>query len=30
MAENLRSGLVWNIFMSNPEPVSAMKLVGFN
>lgn len=30
MAENLRSGLVWNIFMSNPEPVSAMKLVGFS
>ena len=29
MAENLRSGLVWNAFMSNPEPVQAMHLAGF-
>ncbi len=29
MAENLRSGLVWSTFMSNPEPVNAMQLVGF-
>jgi hypothetical protein len=29
MAENLRSGLVWNSFMSNPEPAQAMHLVGF-
>ena len=24
MAENLRTGLVWSIFMSNPEAVNAM------
>ncbi len=30
MAENLRSGLVWQTFMSNPEPVNAMQLVGFH
>ena len=30
MAENLRSDLVWNTFMSNPEPVNAMQLVGFH
>jgi hypothetical protein len=30
MAENLRSGLVWQNFMSNPEPVNAMQLVGFH
>lgn len=30
MAENLRSGLVWSIFMSNPEPVNAMQLAGFH
>lgn len=30
MAENLRSGLVWSIFMSNPEPLNAMQLVGFH
>ncbi len=29
MAENLRTGLVWNAFMSNPEPVQAMQLAGF-
>jgi hypothetical protein len=30
MAENLRSGLVWNTFMRNPESVRAMKLAGFH
>jgi len=30
MAENLRTGMVWNTFMSNPEPASAMHLVGFH
>ena len=29
MAENLRSSFVWTTFMSNPEPVQAMQLVGF-
>jgi hypothetical protein len=29
MAENLRSGLVWKIFMSNPESVRAMQWAGF-
>jgi hypothetical protein len=29
MAENLRSGLVWEVFMRNPETVKAMKAVGF-
>jgi len=29
MAENLRSGLVWKSFMSNPEAEQAMQLVGF-
>jgi hypothetical protein len=29
MAENLRTGFVWSTFMQNPEPVRAMKLVGF-
>ena len=29
MAENLRSGFVWNSFMRNPECVRAMQLVGF-
>jgi len=29
MAENLRSGFVWNTFMRNPECVRAMQLVGF-
>ncbi|HEV2326802.1 MAG TPA: glucoamylase family protein, partial [Terracidiphilus sp.] len=29
MAENLRSGLVWKIFMSNPEVVRSMQLAGF-
>jgi hypothetical protein len=29
MAENLRSGLVWDTFMGNPECANAMKLVGF-
>jgi hypothetical protein len=30
MVENLRSNLVWDTFMSNPEPVNAMQLVGFH
>lgn len=30
MAENLRSGMIWKLFMSNPEPVNAMQLVGFH
>jgi hypothetical protein len=30
MAENLRSGLVWNAFMRNPESVIAMKRAGFH
>ena len=30
MIENLRSGLVWSTFMSNPEPVNAMQLAGFH
>jgi hypothetical protein len=30
MIENLRTGMVWNTFMSNPEPTSAMQLVGFH
>ncbi|HST10507.1 MAG TPA: glucoamylase family protein [Terriglobales bacterium] len=29
MAENHRTGLVWQTFMKNPEAISAMKLVGF-
>jgi hypothetical protein len=29
MAENQRSGLVWNTFMKNTEPVAAMQKVGF-
>jgi hypothetical protein len=29
MAENLRSGLVWEVFMRNPEMVAAMKKAGF-
>lgn len=29
MAENLRSGLVWNAFMQNPEAPLAMKKAGF-
>jgi hypothetical protein len=29
MAENQRSGLVWNTFMKNAEPVTAMQKVGF-
>jgi hypothetical protein len=29
MAENLRSGFVWNTFMRNRESVSAMQLAGF-
>lgn len=29
MAENLRTGLVWNTFMSNPECAQAMTLAGF-
>lgn len=29
MAENLRSGFVWNTFMQNAECVRAMQLVGF-
>jgi hypothetical protein len=30
MAENLRSGAVWNAFMRNPESERAMKLAGFH
>ncbi|HXC49102.1 MAG TPA: glucoamylase family protein [Candidatus Sulfotelmatobacter sp.] len=30
MAENYRTGLVWNTFMKNPEPQSAMQKVGFH
>jgi hypothetical protein len=30
MAENLRSGLVWEWFMRNPESVGAMKQAGFH
>lgn len=30
MAENLRSGMIWNMFMSNPEAAGAMQAVGFN
>jgi hypothetical protein len=29
MAENLRSGLIWEVFMRNPETVIAMKRAGF-
>lgn len=29
MAENARTGLVWDMFMKNPEPRRAMQLVGF-
>jgi hypothetical protein len=29
MAENQRTGLVWNTFMKNPEAGAAMKKVGF-
>jgi hypothetical protein len=29
MAENYRSGLVWQAFMKNPEAQRAMQLVGF-
>ncbi len=29
MAENLRTGFVWNTFMKNPEPSAAMKMCGF-
>jgi hypothetical protein len=29
MAENLRSGFVWNTFMRNRESVLAMQLAGF-
>jgi hypothetical protein len=28
-AENLHSGMVSNIFMSNPEPANAMRIDGF-
>lgn len=30
MAENHRTGLVWNTFMKNPEAAEAMKKVGFH
>ncbi|MBV9572417.1 MAG: hypothetical protein JOY93_00060, partial [Acidobacteriales bacterium] len=30
MAENQRSGFVWNTFMKNPEVLSAMAAVGFH
>ncbi len=29
MAENQRSGFVWNTFMKNPEAQAAMTAVGF-
>ncbi len=29
MAENYRSGLIWQTFMRNPEAQRAMQLVGF-
>jgi hypothetical protein len=29
MAENQRTGLVWNTFMSSPEALKAMQLAGF-
>lgn len=29
MAENLRTGLIWNTFMQNPEALAAMDLCGF-
>jgi len=29
MAENYRTGLLWNTFMKNPEAQSAMQMVGF-
>ena len=29
MAENLRTGFVWNTFMKNPEVQKALKLAGF-
>jgi hypothetical protein len=30
MAENLRTALIWETFMQNPEPVAAMKACGFH
>lgn len=30
MAENLRSGMIWNVFMSNAEAAGAMQAVGFH
>ncbi len=30
MAENARSGLVWNTFMKNPEAIRGMERAGFN
>lgn len=30
MAENLRTGFIWQIFAQNPEVTSAMKLAGFH
>ncbi len=30
MAENQRTGFVWDTFMKNPEPVAAMTAVGFH
>jgi len=30
MAENLRSGLVWDTFMRNPEMTRAMQRAGFH
>jgi hypothetical protein len=29
MAENARTGLVWDLFMKNPEARAAMQMVGF-
>jgi hypothetical protein len=30
MAENFRSGLIWNTFMKNPEAQAAMTAAGFH
>ena len=29
MAENTRTGFVWDLFMQNPEARNAMQMVGF-
>jgi hypothetical protein len=30
MAENLRSGMIWDTFMRNPEMTAAMQRAGFH